>query len=40
VPVAFNRKINRITSTIGRPKLAPEDEKKPMQARCNNKTSE
>ncbi len=40
VPFAFTGKINKITLTIDRPKLTPEDEKKLMQAQRNNKTSE
>ena len=40
VPFAFNGKINKITLTIDRPKLTPEDEKKLMQATRNNKISE
>jgi arylsulfatase len=40
VPFKFTGKINRITLTIDRPKLTPEDEKKLMQAQRNNKTSE
>src|SRR5262245_25104597 len=40
VPFRFTRKINKITLTIDRPKLTPEDEKKLMQAQRNNKVSE
>jgi arylsulfatase A-like enzyme len=40
VPFAFTGKINKITLTINRPKLTPEDEKKLMQAARNNKVSE
>jgi hypothetical protein len=40
VPFAFTGKIQEITLTIDRPKLTPEDEKKLMQAQCNNRTSE
>jgi hypothetical protein len=40
VPFAFTGKINKITLTIDRPKLTPEDEKKLMQAQRNNKASE
>jgi len=40
VPFKFTGKINKITLTIDRPKLTPEDEKKLMQAQRNNKTSE
>jgi hypothetical protein len=39
-PFAFNGKIKKITLTIDRPKLTPEDEKKLMEAGRNNKTSE
>jgi arylsulfatase len=39
-PFAFTGKINKITLTIDRPKLTPEDEKKLMQAQRNNKASE
>ena len=40
VPFAFTGKINKITLIIDRPKLTPEDEKKPMAAQRNSKTSE
>ena len=40
VPFKFTGKINKITLTVERPKLTPEDEKKLMQAQRNNKTSE
>ena len=40
VPFKFTGKINKITLSIDRPKLTPEDEKKLMQAQRNNKTSE
>ena len=40
VPFKFTGKINKITLTIERPKLTPEDEKKLMAAQRNNKTSE
>jgi hypothetical protein len=40
VPFKFTGKINKITLTIDRPKLTPEDEKKLMQAQRNNKASE
>ena len=40
VPFKFTGKIDKITLTINRPKLTPEDEKKLMQATRNNKTSE
>jgi hypothetical protein len=36
----FTGKIIKITLTIDRPKLTPEDEKKLMQATRNNKVSE
>jgi arylsulfatase len=39
-PFAFTGKINKITLTIDRPKLTPEDERKLMQATRNNKASE
>jgi len=40
VPFAFTGKINKITLTITRPKLTPQDEKRLMQAARNNKVSE
>ena len=40
VPFKFTGKINKITLTIDRPKLTPDDEKKLMQAQRNNKVSE
>ena len=40
VPFTFTGRINKITLTIDRPKLTPEDEKKLMQAQRNNKVSE
>jgi arylsulfatase len=40
VPFAFNGKIQRITLTVDRPKLTPEDVKKLEAARRNNKASE
>jgi arylsulfatase len=40
VPFTFTGKINKITLTIDRPKLTPEDEKKLTQAQRNNKVSE
>jgi hypothetical protein len=40
VPFAFTGKINKITLTIDRPKLTPEDEKRLMAAQRNNKASE
>ncbi|CAJ0887930.1 arylsulfatase [freshwater sediment metagenome] len=39
-PFAFNGKIEKITLTIDRPKLTPEDEKRLQEAARNNKTSE
>ncbi len=39
-PFAFNGKIGRITLTIDRPKLTPEDIKQLQAAQRNNKTSE
>ena len=40
VPFAFTGKIDKITLSIDRPQLTPEDEQKLMQAQRNNKTSE
>jgi arylsulfatase len=40
VPFAFTGKINKITLTIDRPKLSPDDEKKLMEAQRNNRASE
>ena len=40
VPFRFTGKLNKLTLTIDRPKLTPEDEKKLMQATRNNKASE
>ncbi|MGO9566541.1 MAG: arylsulfatase [Desulfomonilaceae bacterium] len=40
VPFAFTGKINKITLTIDRPKLSPEDQKKLMEAQRNNRVSE
>ena len=40
VPFAFTGKIDKITLTVDRPKLTPEDEKKLMEAQRNNKVSE
>lgn len=40
VPFKFTGKIDRITLTIDRPKLTPEDEQKLMQAQRNNRVSE
>ena len=39
-PFAFTGKIDKITLTIDRPKLTPEDEKKLMQAEAAQKTSQ
>jgi hypothetical protein len=39
-PLKFTGKVSKLTLTIDRPKLTPEDEKKLMQARRNNKVSE
>jgi arylsulfatase len=39
-PFEFTGKIDKITLTVDRPKLTPEDEKKLMEAERNNKTSE
>jgi len=40
VPFAFTGKIDKITLTIDRPKLSPEDQKKLMEAQRNNRASE
>ena len=40
VPFTFTGKLDKLTLTIDRPKLTPEDEKKLMQAKRNNKASE
>ena len=40
VPFAFTGKLNKVTLTINRPKLTPEDEKKLMEAQRNSKASE
>jgi len=40
VPFKFTGKLNKITLTIDRPKLTPEDEKRLMHAQRNNKVSE
>jgi hypothetical protein len=40
VPFAFTGKIEKITLSIDRPKLTPEDEKKLMAAQRDNKASE
>jgi arylsulfatase len=39
-PFAFTGKIDKITLTVDRPQLTPEDEKKLMQAQRNNRVSE
>jgi arylsulfatase len=40
VPFKFTGKLNKLTLTIDRPKLTPEDVKKLQQAQRNNKASE
>ena len=40
VPFRFTGKLNKLTLTINRPKLTPEDEKRLMEAERNNKMSE
>jgi arylsulfatase len=40
VPFPFTGKIDKITLTVDRPKLTPEDEKRLMEAQRNNKVSE
>ena len=40
MPFKFTGKINKITLTIDRPQLSPEDIKKLEMAQRNNKTSE
>ncbi|MEW6352395.1 MAG: arylsulfatase [Thermodesulfobacteriota bacterium] len=40
VPFRFTGKLNKITLTIDRPKLTPEDEKRLMEVQRNNKVSE
>jgi arylsulfatase len=40
VPFKFTGKLNKLTLTIDRPKLTPEDEKRLMEAERNNKMSE
>jgi len=40
VPFAFTGKINKVTLTIDRPKLTPEDEMKLRAAQRNNRASE
>ncbi len=39
-PFKFTGKLSKVTLTVDRPKLSPEDEKKLMQAQRNNKVSE
>ena len=39
-PFKFTGKLNKVTLTIGRPKLSPEGIKKLRQAQRNNKVSE
>jgi arylsulfatase len=39
-PFAFTGKLDRVTLTIDRPKLMPEDEKKLMEAQRSQKASE
>ena len=40
VPFRFTGKLNKLTLTIDRPKLSPEDEKRLMEAQRDNKASE
>ena len=40
VPFRFNGKLNKLTLTIDRPKLSPDDVKKLMAAQRNNRASE
>jgi hypothetical protein len=40
VPFRFTGKLTKLTLTIDRPKLTPEDEKRLTEAQRNNKTSE
>lgn len=40
VPYRFNGKLDKLTLTINRPQLTPEDEKKLMEAQRNNRVSE
>ncbi len=40
VPFKFTGKLDKMTLSIDRPKLTPEDEKRLMQAQRNNKVSE
>ena len=39
-PLLFTGTLSKLTLTINRPKLTPEDEKRLMQAQRNNKASE
>jgi len=39
-PFAVTGKVNKITLSIDRPKVTPEDETKPTQATRNNKVSQ
>ena len=39
-PFPFTGKLNKLTLSIDRPKLTPEDEKRLMEAGRNNKASE
>ena len=40
IPFKFTGKIDKITLTINRPQLSPEDEKKLMEAQRDNRMSE
>jgi hypothetical protein len=40
LPFAVTGKVNKITLSIDRPKVTPEDETKPTEATRNNKVSE
>ena len=40
VPFKFTGKLNKVTLTIDRPKLTPEDEKRLMEAQRNRRASE
>jgi hypothetical protein len=40
VPFRFTGKVNKLTLTIDRAKLSPEDEKRLMEAQRDNKASE
>lgn len=39
-PFRFTGKLNKLTLTIDRPKLSPEDEMKLMEAQRNNRVSD